>query len=213
MIDEMIWDLGMIKRYPFLDVKVAQRVLGILMSLDPELLSHSLHTQKLALLLGRKMALSRQELQTLALGALLHDVGKSLVTRSILNKVDKLTDEEKHQKLKHPLLGYGIARDIGLDDECQEIILNHHRWANGWGGYPIREEREVPSMLTRIVTVADVYTHMNSKQTYRRAYSRQDCLEYLVAHSGTKYDTNVVKVLPAATVRPSLRRWLNDIHL
>lgn len=170
-------------------------VMDALARLDHETFLHCTRVQKLALLLGSEMGLCVQELDNLRLGALLHDIGKRDIPLHILNKEAPLTPGEWALIEEHPRAGLAYVEDIGLNQTVKGIILNHHVWANGRGGYPRLENDERPCLLTQIAAVADVADAMTSARPYRPALSRRSCLEFLQEFAGTRFNREVVAAL------------------
>lgn len=172
---------------------------GVLMhliaELDEETFIHCQRVRSLALSLGEQAGLSPAELQCLRLGAFLHDIGKKFLPKGILEKREPLTSKEWEIIKLHPVLGYDCARLIGCGEEVSRIILEHHLWADGQGGYPQDLVGSQPCFLAQITTVADVFDAMTSRRPYRAALSASTCLAYLEAYAGTKFNPDVVHLL------------------
>lgn len=173
-------------------------LMGIVAELDAETFGHCKRVQTLALTLGRRMGLTSPELSQLSQGALLHDVGKKFIPPEILNKSTPLTPEEWAVIQTHPRLGFECVASLGLDDIVQGIILGHHRWANGQGGYPQEAGHTKPCLLTQITTVADVVDAMTSHRPYREALSISSCLVYLQENAGTIFNRDIVTIFKAS---------------
>lgn len=158
-----------------------------LAGLDHATLRHSHRVQKLSLVLGEHLGLSSSELDTLAVGSLLHDVGKKHIPRAILQKEEPLSGDDWFVIKQHPLSGWESVKDSPLDDAAREIILHHHLWYNGRGGYPESCQGLKPSFLTQIASVADVVDAMTQDRPYRRALSLDESLDFLAEKSGTQF--------------------------
>lgn len=78
---------------------------------------------------------SEQAVSDLEFASMLHDIGKIGISQAILNKPDKLTEEEFHEIMKHPVMGAEIISEIPFLNECQVIIRQHHERVDG-KGYP-----------------------------------------------------------------------------
>ena len=135
---------------------------------------------------------SPSELREFALGAILHDVGKSKISDDILNKPGKLTEEEFETIKTHPQNGFdlmeGQVSDVALD-----IILHHHERIDG-NGYPMGIGGDDLDILTRIITVADSYDAMTSRRNYRRNLSMDEAIGELNKCSGTQFDPGIVEI-------------------
>jgi putative nucleotidyltransferase with HDIG domain len=175
------------------DCKINEELVNALLQIDFSSYFHSTRVEKLAVQIGRELKLSSEELSLLGMGALLHDIGKFNIPESILEKKTPLTPAEWAIIEEHPVHGYRFANAIGMDDAICRIILHHHLWANGAGGYPA-SEGVVPCLLTQITTVADVVDAMTHERPYRPPLSIADCIEHLEAYAGTKYNAEVVQV-------------------
>jgi len=179
-----------------------QELMHIIAELDDETFVHCKRVQTLALALGEKMGLTSMELKHLGLGAFLHDIGKKFIPQSILLKEGPLTSDEWELMRMHPQLGSNCAKQLGFGEEITRIILEHHLWANGRGGYPLDDHTlRQPSLLAQITTVADVVDAMTSHRPYRPALSLSVCLDYLEEHSGTQFNKDIVKVFQSSVPR------------
>lgn len=166
-------------------------IVEALSHLDDETFVHSVRTRAIAFTIGKSLGLSALELRQLALGALLHDIGKLFIPVDILHKKTALTTGEWLVLETHPELGVQVVRKAGCPMEVERIVLEHHKWANGKGGYPKTSEAP-PTLLTQIVTVADVLDAMTSHRSYRPAQSVESALEFIYANSGERFNSAVV---------------------
>ncbi|HHT35544.1 MAG TPA: HD domain-containing protein [Firmicutes bacterium] len=173
---------------------ISDRIADALLRLDFFTFFHSCRVEKLAATIGRHLSLTSKEIMILKQGALLHDIGKLEVPSEILNKQDPLTPQEIALIQEHPIHGYDFARSIEMNDSVCRIILHHHIWANGEGGYPAGKNLR-PCLLTQITTVADVVDAMTSERPYRTSLSITECIEYLESNTGKKYNPDVVQVV------------------
>lgn len=165
-----------------------------LLQLDRTTLQHSLRTYKLAVILGKKLRLSSTELILLGQGALFHDIGKTKIPLTILNKQNPLTSEEWAILQTHPQRGKECLEPFAMDETIQRIVLRHHVWFNGEGGYPLDKDKAKPCPLTQIVMVADVIDAMTSDRSYRRAHTIADTQQYMEARAGSWFNSEVVAV-------------------
>lgn len=168
-------------------------LVAALVRLDKSTFLHSLRTQKLAAALGKILEVSVGELHLLSIGALLHDIGKYYVPERILNKTTPLTAQEKGVIKSHSALGYYYLQPMALSEQIKEMVLCHHRWADGEGGYPKFAAVKKPSFLTQIVTVADVGDAMLSDRAYRPPLSVPECIGFLEKNTPHMFNRDVVK--------------------
>lgn len=117
------------------------------------------------------------------LGALLHDVGKVIVPREVLNKPGQLTPDEWKLMKRHPIEGLKLVADIDFPGDVRSMIRSHHeRWDGK--GYPdglIEEQTPLPA---RILCVADVYDALTSSRPYRRALSHREGVDVILSSDG-----------------------------
>lgn len=101
--------------------------LSLLKNYDNYTFTHSVNVSVLALAVGRAAGLSEEELRTLGIGSLLHDIGKLKIDLAIINKPGKLNEEEFAQIRQHPQMGADIIDQMGgMDDSARAIVLGHH---------------------------------------------------------------------------------------
>jgi putative two-component system response regulator len=170
------------------------------------------HCERLATIAARlaeRLALPVGEREAIAYGALLHDVGKIGVPEAILSKPGPLTEDEWTILRRHPEIGEGICRPLGLSREFAPIVRHHHERWNG-SGYPDRLRTGAIPLGARIVALADAFDAMTHDRPYRPALSVAHALEELRAESGRQFDPDLVEPFIAcleefAGLTPSLR--------
>ena len=146
-----------------------------------------------ALKLVNKMALTPAEASKIELAGLLHDIGMIGVAEEILNKTQKLTDEEFEKIKMHVQYSVKILKDIKQLYEITEIIKYHHEYYNGCG-YPYGLKGEEIPLGSRIIAIADAYDSMVSKRAYRNSLSPQEAIEILSQGAGKQFDPNLVQM-------------------
>jgi putative two-component system response regulator len=137
---------------------------------------HSERVAKYALMLGRYIGLSDQDLEWIRRGALLHDVGKIGIRESILNKPEKLSKEELAHIRSHPARGCEICKSLNSLAPVLPIIRHHHERVDGLG-YPDGIGGNEISMGPRIVSIADSYDAMTSNRPYRKGIPPNEALK------------------------------------
>src|SRR5215204_5560157 len=126
----------------------------------------------LASFIGSKMSLPPEELDALALGALLHDLGKIGVPDQILQKPGRLTDEEYEVIKRHPVLGAEMLAPIEELALAAPVVRHHHERFDG-RGYPDGLRGEDIPLAARVVSVADAFDSMISDRPYGYEISRE----------------------------------------
>ncbi|MFP6597797.1 MAG: HD-GYP domain-containing protein, partial [Candidatus Hydrogenedentota bacterium] len=156
---------------------------------------HSERVRNYAVMAAQHMGLSIEDQETLRLSAILHDVGKIGVSDAILNKVEKLTDEEWGQIRQHPVIGYDVLKSVAyLTPEHLAVIRSHHERLDGTG-YPDGLSEDKQDQRVRILAVADTYDAMSGDRAYRKGLPAEKILSELeYCAESKKLDANVVKV-------------------
>ncbi len=162
---------------------------------DEYTFTHSVSTTVYSLIIANKLGYSRSMLEKLGAGALLHDMGKILLDNKIVNKVGKLDEEEFEHVKQHTVLGYeALKKCVNLTELSRIISLYHHERMDG-KGYPTGTPASELHEFTRIVAIADVYDALVSDRCYRKKWSSNQAVNYLVEHAETQFDLKLVSVL------------------
>jgi putative nucleotidyltransferase with HDIG domain len=160
---------------------------------DNETAGHSQRVCRYSLEIARVMGWSGAQLESLARGAHLHDIGKLGIPDGILLKPGPLTADERTLMQRHAQIGFDLVKDIAFLSDASEIVLSHHERYNG-GGYPrgLRGEEILPG--ARIFAVADSFDAITSDRPYRRASSFASGRETIRQLSGSLFDPQVVSI-------------------
>lgn len=160
---------------------------------DPYTRGHSDRVSEYSVLIGQKLGLSEEDIKTLKVGGLFHDIGKIGIPDSILLKEAKLTDDEYSQIKNHPSIGAHILCNAEVFKDIIPIVKHHHEKFDGTG-YPSRLKGEDIPYFARIAAVADTFDAMTSKRTYRNALSIDIVRAEIERCSGTQFDPEIAKV-------------------
>jgi HD-GYP domain-containing protein (c-di-GMP phosphodiesterase class II) len=168
--------------------------------------AHALHVATLARDVALRIGLRRSEIDIVTEGAMLHDVGKTLVPRAILAKRRPLDRIEYATVKMHPEWGFAI---VGADvpHGAGLAIRHHHEWWNGCG-YPAKLSADEIPLEARIVGIADAFAAMREKRPYRPARSVQAAMTELRERAGEQFDPELVDPLIASVTveeHPRLR--------
>lgn len=154
---------------------------------------HIRRTQIYAVGIGKKLGLSKSELQALKTAALLHDIGKLAVPDHILNKPSRLTPAEMEKMKIHSSVGAAILEKIDFNYPVVETIRHHHESWDG-SGYPDRlKGREIP-LTARILAVADTYDTLRGSRPYQASFSREEARRLIINGAGTQFDPKIVDI-------------------
>jgi putative nucleotidyltransferase with HDIG domain len=207
----LVWDLRRGRRSRALvgDLRAAElvaseeaflgaRVRALMLRLAEKDTSTEEHTRRVATLavtVGEELGLSPVRLRSLAIGGLLHDIGKLSLPTAILRKPAALDDDEYAIVKRHPERGCELLRELGgFDDSVLRLVLGHHERLDG-AGYPDGIDGSALDLPTRILAVCDVYDALVSDRVYRAAWSHDDALALLHRETGTAFDSRCVRAL------------------
>ena len=151
---------------------------------------HSDRVAEYSVLIGKKLGLSDEDLKTLRIGALFHDIGKIGIPDAILLKNDKLTDDEYSEIKNHPSIGAHILSNASIFANIIPIVKHHHERYDG-RGYPSQLAGENIPYFARIVAVADTFDAMTSKRSYRNALDIDYTMKEIERCKGTQFDPQV----------------------
>jgi putative nucleotidyltransferase with HDIG domain len=160
---------------------------------DRETEGHSKRVTAFTIAIARAMGLPREQINTIARGAFLHDIGKIAIPDTILKKPGKLDSDEMAIMKEHAYHGYQIVKKIPFLAEAAEIVYSHQEWFNG-SGYPRNLKGEEIPLGARIFSVADTLDAITSERVYRPAQTLQAAREEILKWSGRQFDPEVVKV-------------------
>ena len=146
-----------------------------------------------ALKIVNKMSLSPAEVSQIELAGLLHDIGMIGVAEEILNKTQKLSDDEYEKVKMHVHYSVKILEDIKQLYEITEIIKYHHEYYNGCG-YPFGLKGEDIPLGSRIIAIADAYDSMVSNRAYRDSLSTEEAVKIIQQGAGKQFDPNLVEI-------------------
>ena len=157
---------------------------------DNETQGHSLRVVEYAVVVGKEMGLTEDELVWIRRGAILHDVGKIGIPDAILRKPGKLDRDEWEEMQRHPQMGYDMLRDIPFLKPALDIVLAHQERFDG-NGYPNGlKGTEIP-LGARIFAVVDTFDAMTSDRPYRAALSIEEACAEIARCAGTQFDPSV----------------------
>lgn len=165
---------------------------------DEYTLNHSVNVCLLALSLGKRLGLDRNELVDLAIGAIFHDYGNLDIPKEILLKPGKLDESERDIIEHHP--HYGAEKLIRMKTtsivplRAINIALEHHA-REGQGGYPHYTKKKNINLFSKIVKVTDVFDALTTARPYRtRSFTRGEALSMMLEKSGDEFDSLILKV-------------------
>lgn len=160
-------------------------------SLDDSTYAHSLNVAMISRAIGKWLHLSKEDLDTLTLASLLHDIGKTQIPDEVLNKQGKLTDEEFDLIKSHSKKGHSILKNTNFDTRIKLAALQHHERYDG-SGYPRGLEGDEIDTYASIVAIADVYDAMTAARSYRAPQCAFQVIACFEREGFQKYNPDVI---------------------
>ncbi len=160
-------------------------------SLDDSVYAHSVNVAMIARAIGKWLKMSNSELDLLTMAGLLHDVGKLQVPPEVLNKTEKLTEEEFALIRKHPIFGNKMLKAVNVDNRISICALQHHERADGTG-YPRGLDGDEIDNYASIIAIADVYDAMTAARSYRAANCPFQVIAAFEADGVKRYDPKYI---------------------
>ena len=153
---------------------------------------HSTRVSRYALLIAEKLDLTTKEKHQLYLASMLHDIGKIGVPDELLHRPGKLSDEEMERVRNHVQLGASMIEMLGEMHPIVPLIRHHHESWDGTG-YPDGMKGEEIPLISRIISVADMYDAMTSDRPYRSRRTHAEAVEEIKSTTGSKLDPRVAE--------------------
>jgi response regulator RpfG family c-di-GMP phosphodiesterase len=169
---------------------------------DAYLRGHSRRVAEYSVSIAKQLGLAAAEIDTLALGAHLHDIGKIGVREDVLHKPGPLTEDEYRHIMEHPVIGARILGPLLKNDPALlAIVRSHHERLDGKGLPDGLAGDQIPP-LVRIVTVADAFDAMTSERPYRHSLPVARALDELRNSRGSQFAPDVADAFLSAFPRP-----------
>jgi len=174
------------------DQPILMRQLCDVLHHDYATFTHSTNVSFFSVILGRELGLTEQELEEIAVGALLHDLGKLQIDDRILTKPGKLDEYEFREIKKHPVTGFNelVDRD---DLTVGQLMMTyqHHERLDG-SGYPVGCMADEIHPWAKICAIVDVYEALTSQRPYREPMTHKTAMAVLEQGNGTEFDSEML---------------------
>jgi putative nucleotidyltransferase with HDIG domain len=154
---------------------------------------HSDRVAYYAMRIGQALGMDPQELETLRISGIFHDIGKIGTADDILLKTDRLDDRDVEEIQKHPLKGARILSAVSMFKDVVPVVRCHHERMDGTG-YPDGIKKEEIPRLARIISVADAFDAMMSDRLYRSKLNLEEARHQLINGAGSQFDEEIVNV-------------------
>ena len=162
-------------------------------SKNPYTAGHSSRVAEYACRLAAALGFSEGDLARVRVGALVHDVGKTVIPADVLNKPGRLDPDEWALMRQHPVIGEEIVNGLEFPYDVAAMVRGHHEHFDG-SGYPDGLRGAEIDLTARILCVADIYDALTSTRSYRGAFAHGDALEIMSAESGKTVDPELFEV-------------------
>jgi HD-GYP domain-containing protein (c-di-GMP phosphodiesterase class II) len=174
---------------------------------------HATRIASLADALAKSFHLAQQDRSALRLAALGHDLGEATMERDYLKRAGSLTDDERRDLARHPVIGEQEAARAGANRGTQLLVRWHHEWWNGTG-YPDALRREQIPLAARILRVADAYASLTDARPFRPARTEEEARKHLIEWAGLEFDPRVVRAFlslsPISELKSYAKQGLNS---
>lgn len=191
-------------------VRSTGKILDMLMcirKLDDQTFVHSVNVALICNVFAQWLGYPQKEADELVMAGLLHDIGKLTVSNDILKKKGALTAEEFDVIKGHPLAGYRMLKDAGVDDKICRAALLHHERTDGTG-YPFGYDGSHITDYARIVAIADVYDAMTAARCYRPPICPLEVLNLFETEGLNKYDPKYLLTFMDHIINSYLRQYV-----
>ncbi|MXN63717.1 HD domain-containing protein [Stappia sp. GBMRC 2046] len=167
---------------------------------------HSIAVAGYAVALGQALDLAEEDLRLLAMAGLLHDLGKMLIPVSLLDKAGRLDYGDIARIRQHPELGAKILRmQGGVEPAVVRAVRSHHEYLDG-SGYPFGLKGERISPLSRMLTIADIFTALTERRAYKPEKSPSEAIAIMAGMAGRKIDAGLLAVFRSAVLNTAFAR-------
>ncbi len=177
-------------------------------SVDQDTQSHSSRVSRVSRIIAEEMGFPKRDVEDLGISALLHDLGKIGVSRSVLEKVGALTEEERKDIRRHAMDAKTLMMPLGGKvTALLPAIIYHHERYDGTGYNKLKGE-DIP-LGARIIALADVYDALLADRPYRKALTPLAAKAEIRGNSGTHFDPTVVDAFERSFVRIESQVYLS----
>ena len=173
--------------------RTALMALTAMRNYDNYTFTHMVNVSILTMGQARALGIEGKLLREFGLSALMHDIGKVRTPKEILNKPDKLTDDEFTIMRKHTVDGAEILRRTPEMPILAPVVAFEHHLRMDGSGYPFGVTREALNVATMLCSISDVYDAMRSQRAYQQAFPTERILAVLKRNDGTQFDQHLVR--------------------
>lgn len=155
---------------------------------------HASRIARIADEIAQRFLMAGRDRKSLRAAALMHDLGEVVMEREYIQRAGPLTDEERIDLARHPVIGEQESARVGADRATSLLVRWHHEWWNGTG-YPDALRAEEIPLAGRILRVADSYASLTDTRPFRAAFTEAEARRILIDRAGIEFDPRVVQTL------------------
>jgi HD-GYP domain-containing protein (c-di-GMP phosphodiesterase class II) len=167
---------------------------------------HAVRIAAIADKVAEAFHLAPQDRKSLRMAARMHDLGEVAMEREYIQRAGSLTDEERVDLERHPVIGEQEAARASADRDVQLLVRWHHEWWNGCGYPDALRQNEIP-LAARILRVADSYAAFTDARPYRPAMTEEGARAQIIERAAIEFDPAVVSALLSLTELEELRSF------
>ncbi len=178
------------------DTKIDAKLLKLSSAIDEAegyIHAHALRIAVLADAIAQSFNLASHDRFALQQAALVHDIGEMVMNRDYLKSNRVLTEQERLDMQRHPVIGEQETAKRGLSRAVQLLVRWHHEWWNG-NSYPDGLQRDQIPLAARILRVCDTYAALTDSRPFSVPISESEAKRYLTEWAGIEFDPKIVKV-------------------
>jgi putative nucleotidyltransferase with HDIG domain len=192
MLQSLIIDDEIIFQHPFkTKSEVVKHLLNLISRHDAGTVRHSYNVARIAVKFAKTLNLPCQTVEDVSTAALLHDIGKIKIPKDILNKPEKLTEDEFEVIKKHSQYGFEILNNISQLKDIAEAVYCHHEKYNG-KGYPNGKAGQEIPFIAQILSITDVYDALTSDRIYRKAMTPKEASKVIYSEMESHFNSKLI---------------------
>jgi HD-GYP domain-containing protein (c-di-GMP phosphodiesterase class II) len=167
---------------------------------------HAVRIAAIADEIAKRLLIGSEDRNSLRVAALLHDLGETAMERDYIARPEPLTEDERIDLARHPVIGEQEASRAGAARAAQLLVRWHHEWWNG-SGYPDNLRGEAIPLAARILRLADSYAALTDRRPFRSALTARDARQQIIEWAGIEFDPRVVSLFLSLDRPPELESF------
>lgn len=172
---------------------------------------HAVRIAAIADKIAEAFHMAAQDRKSLRMAGRMHDLGEVAMEREYIQRAGSLTDEERIDLARHPVIGEQEAARASANRDVQLLVRWHHEWWNGTGYPDALRQNEIP-LAARILRVADSYAALTDARPYRPAMTEEDARKQIIERAAIEFDPSVVTVLLSLQDLEELRSFAKPVE-